>query len=359
MLREYIVPDISKEDFRSRLQAAFDDSKPASQVDAPQAPQTGAGENVATGATASASLAATSTPAAPSRPQPEAKPASNETQAHREDTRAVDNVREPKKTPKQEKSSQSVSQTTPKQKEEERKTSQPKQPEKRKAVQERKGTPTVSASHNKKTDDAEPRPRPKPGPPTQYRLQVRLFDGSSIRSSFAPSQTISRDVRPWINQQTVESHPYNLKHILTPLPNRTLTIVDEEQTLQELNLGATANLVMVPIQSYSEAYAGLGPSIPVRAASTAYDIASNAVGTATGFIGSWLGYGQTAPATAATAGSPTGPAGRGQTAGRPAASQNSNIRTLADQRREQGDSQLYNGNQVCLMHSAGLIIVDH
>lgn len=116
---------------------------------------------------------------------------------------------------------------------------------------------------------------------------------------------------------------------------------------------------MVPIQSYTEAYAGLGPSIPVRAASTAYDIASNAVGTATGFIGSWLGYGQTTPATAAAAGSSIEAAGRGQAAGRPAASQNSNIRTLADQRREQGDSQLYNGNQVCLMALCRLIIVDH
>lgn len=359
MLREYIVPDVSKNDFRSRLQAVFDDSKPSEQVDSSQATQT---DNVAAGATAPAPQPATSTPPASSRSQPEANPASNETRAYREETRPVDNVREPKKTSKQERPTQSVSQKTPKLEEEERKRSQPKQPEKRKAVQERKGTPTIPSSNNKKTDDAEPRPRPKPGPPTQYRLQVRLFDGSSVRSSFSPSQTISRDVRPWIDQQMAESRPYNLKHILTPLPNRTLTIADEEQTLQELNLGATANLVMIPIQSYTEAYAGVGPSLPVRAASAAYDVASSAVGTATGLVGSFFGYRQTTPATAAgspATGSPAESGGRRQATERPAASRSSNIRTLADQHREQGDSQLYNGNQVCLLHYAGLITVDH
>lgn len=343
MLREYIVPEVSKEDFHSRLQAVFDDSKPSGQVDSSQVSQTETG-NSAVAEAPEPIQSVTPTPTAPPRPQPEARPATNAPQTRREPSRPAGNARQPKQPQKEGKPERTSSQTP--QKEEERKSSQSKKPEK-KTVQERKDIPKPSKP-GKKVDDAEPRPRIPPGPPTQYRLQVRLFDGSSVRSSFTPSQTISRDVRPWLDQQMTENRPYNLKHILTPLPNRTLTIADEEQTLQAfLNLGATANLVMVPIQTYADAYSGAGPSLPVRAASAAYDMATSAVGSATGYMGSLLGYGQTTPATTA---SPAPAESRGQTLGRPAASRGPNIRTLADQRREQGDSQFYNGNQVCLLH---------
>lgn len=346
MLREYIVPDVSKEDFHSRLQAVFDDSKPSGQVDSSQVSQTETGNSAVAGAPEPIQPA-TPTPTAPPRLQPDARPATNAPQIRREPSRPVGNARQSKQSHKEQKPERTSSQTP--QKEEEHKGNQFKKPEK-KTVQERKDTPKSSKT-DKKEDDTEPRPRIPPGPPTQYRLQVRLFDGSSVRSSFTPSQTIGRDVRPWLDQQMTENRPYNLKHILTPLPNRTLTIADEEQTLQAfLNLGATANLVMVPIQTYTEAYSGAGPSLPIRAASAAYDMATSAVGSATGYMGSLLGYGQTTPATTASPSTATSSTEyRGQTPGRPAASRGPNIRTLADQRREQGDSQLYNGNQVCLL----------
>jgi len=145
-----------------------------------------------------------------------------------------------------------------------------------------------------------------------------------------------------------EKCPFNLKHILNPLPNRTLTIADEEQTLQSyLGLGATANLVMVPIQSYTEAYTGSG-SLPVRAVNSAYDLATSTVGAAAGYLGSWFGYGQTAASEGSSATGPSSASGDARPATRQTGFQGPNIRTLADQRREQGNNQFYNGNQVGL-----------
>lgn len=180
------------------------------------------------------------------------------------------------------------------------------------------------------------------GPPSQYRLQVRLFDGRSIRSSFTPTQTIRGDVRPWLDEQMGDDNrPYNLKHILTPLPNRTLSVTEESQTLRELSLGSTATLVMVPVQTYTTAYASAG-SLPVRGISAVYNVVSGVASTATGIVGSFLGYGSSAPASEAQP-APPPPV---QNAQRPRPT-GMNIRTLRDQQNERGDSQFYNGNQVC------------
>lgn len=198
---------------------------------------------------------------------------------------------------------------------------------------------STAAAHT--AEDSKPqRPAPR-APPTQFRLQVRLFDGRSIRSSFSPTQTIHSDVRPWLDEQMIDDHrPYNLKHILTPLPSRTLSVTEESQSLQDLGLGSTATLVMVPVQSYTEAYAAAG-SLPVRGISAVYNVVSSVAGTTTGLVGSLLGYGPSASANdtqsfaSASAENtrrprPTGP----------------NIRTLRDQQNSRGDNQFYNGNQV-------------
>ncbi|PWY82254.1 hypothetical protein BO70DRAFT_336703 [Aspergillus heteromorphus CBS 117.55] len=185
--------------------------------------------------------------------------------------------------------------------------------------------------------------------PNQYRLQVRLFDGRSVRGSFTPTQTIRADVRPWLETQMEdEKHPFNLKHIITPLPSRTITIAEEERTLEDLGLGSTATLVMVPIQSYTEAYAGSAASLPARAASSAYGLVSSAVGTATGLVGSLFGYGPAPPANEAA---PSTSASRSTSADggsrpRPSGSRGPVIRTLSDQRNERDDKQFYNGNQL-------------
>lgn len=194
-----------------------------------------------------------------------------------------------------------------------------------------------------KSELQEPKPIVPRGPPTEYRLQVRLFDGSSVRSSFTPTQSIRNDVRAWLDQKMEgDNRPYNLKHILTPLPSETLSVTQESQTLRDLGLGSTANLVMVPVSAYTEAYSA-ADSLPVRGISTIYNLASSAASTATGLVGSFLGYGSTAPASGASTPSPSPATGNSQ---RPRTT-GPNIRTLRDQQDGRGNSQLYNGNQVC------------
>ena len=206
--------------------------------------------------------------------------------------------------------------------------------------------PAVVKTTKKTKEQPKEEPKPKPpvprGPPQEYRLQVRLFDGSSVRSTFTPKQTIGKDVRSWLDQQMIDDNrPYNLKHILTPLPSRTLSVSEESQTLEKLGLGSTANLVMVPVQSYTSAYAASASSLPVRGVSAVYNVASSVASTATSFVGSFLGYGQTeAPREPEASSSQPAPTPRNTRSSGP------NIRTLHDQRNDGRDSQLYNGNQV-------------
>ncbi|KAE8360729.1 hypothetical protein BDV27DRAFT_37242 [Aspergillus caelatus] len=356
MLREYLVPDISKDDFHSRLKAVLEDSNPTTQ------PSLNSPAQDTQIHTASPSTNLHTAPATASQPEPSPAPvaavpapapASTESQGSRP-------LRQPGQqeynslraggrtyrveTPSQAPKPQPKKQETPKP----QGIAKPKDSTK-KQESETKATKNTASVESTDTPAKERKPQ-TPTPPKQYRLQVRLFDGSSIRSSFSPSQTIRGDVRPWIDSQPGdEKRPYNLKHILTPLPNRTLTIADEEQTLAELGLGSTANLVMVPINTYTEAYSATGSSLPARAVSSAYGLVSSAVGTATGLVGSFFGYSQPAltPSAAPQAStSSTSPSGDGASRSRPSPPRGPIIRTLRDQRNEQDDSQFYNGNQL-------------
>lgn len=136
-----------------------------------------------------------------------------------------------------------------------------------------------------------------------------------------------------------DNRPYNLKHILNPLPSETLSVTQESQSLQDLGIGSTANLVMVPVSTYTEAYSAAG-SLPVRCISAVYNLATSAAITVIGLVGSFLGYGSTEPATESIPAS-----GTTSTTQRPRSSR-PNIRTLSDQQDSRGDNQLYNGNQV-------------
>ncbi|GKZ20486.1 hypothetical protein AbraIFM66951_002657 [Aspergillus brasiliensis] len=367
MLCDYLVPDISKEDFRDRLLVKLDESRAPAQQDvgstgadvgdttsAPVASD--APDPVSPPMPAPVSAAPTPTPApvaapaptpAPAPSQPAPQPSTTEPEQPRDATiregkRRVDDARAEQQRPPPTKKLQQQKQV-PAPRQTSRPPTQESKPKPKLTPKEKPSSPIAP-----KEPTSEPAERRQPSPPKQYRLQVRLFDGSSVRSSFTPTQTIRNDVRPWLDSQMEERSPYNLKHILTPLPNRTLTIADEEQTLAELGLGSSANLVMVPIQTYTEAYSAAGASLPVRAVSSAYGLVSSAVGTATGLVGSFFGYGTTqssgneaAPA-ASTASSGSSDAGRR----RMNPSRGPIIRTLRDAQNEGDDRHFYNGNQL-------------
>lgn len=220
--------------------------------------------------------------------------------------------------------------------------------EDRKAREESRKLSLAPSTNNENNPPkaVEQRPQPK-ARPNQFRLQIRLFDGSSVRSSFSPTQTIQRDVRPWLDSQRSDGDvPYNLKQILTPLPSRTISVAEEDQTLEELGLGPTANLVMVPVRTYTEAYASAGASLPVRGLYAGYNLVTGTVGAVAGAIGSILGMSaDTEPAAAEsppTAETPSRVSLRGGRNGR------SNVRTLydGDDDDDREARQFYNGNQV-------------
>ncbi|KAJ6026823.1 uncharacterized protein N7446_004577 [Penicillium canescens] len=333
-LKEYIGPDVSKEDFCSRLLVALGDESaptpaPKSQVNAAPA----------------SSASPSPTPATP-RPQAQVPPSDSPARsAPKQGSEAA--IKKRMMTTmllkKDASPASSASQSSQPAKDIKEQVKPQYKKDKGKAPASQRPTDNGAEKSAAPSEPSELKPAIPRGPPAQYRLQVRLFDGSSVRSSFKPTQSIRNDVRPWLDQQMEgDNRPYNLKHILNPLPSETLSVTQESQTLQNLGIGSTANLVMVPVSTYTEAYSAAG-SLPVRGISAVYNLASSAASTATGLVGSFLGYGSSAPANDA------GPS----TSSSPAPGSNSrtrnpgpNIRTLRDQQNERGDSQLYNGNQL-------------
>ena len=196
-------------------------------------------------------------------------------------------------------------------------------------------------------------------------VQVRLFDGSTIRTRFdsPATQTLVSSVRSWIDlhlrstdgTKRLSIPPYTFKHILTPLPNRTLEVSEEEKTLQDLGLTPTATLVLVPVQGYTEAYTRSGVSGWLA---WVYGMVTGAFLHLLAFLRSIMGA-----AGGTGAANPTEPTLRSGGAkekqsvsaekkddGRPS----TKMRTLKDTEDEKDDRQLYNGNQV-RKHLLGLL----
>jgi UBX domain len=166
-------------------------------------------------------------------------------------------------------------------------------------------------------------------------LQIRLFDGSTIRNRFPSSATLRRDVRPWIDEKQTGDQPYNFKQVLTPLPNKNIEASEEEETLQSLGLTPNATLILVPIAAYSSAYEG-GTGLVSRGVSAGYGLVSSGLGMVTGLLGGILGGG-TAPLTEEHRQTPTTTSTQNPSI---------NVRTLRDQQSPRDDTQFYNGNAV-------------
>jgi hypothetical protein len=93
---------------------------------------------------------------------------------------------------------------------------------------------------------------------TQCAIQVRLFDGTTVRSRFSPHDNLRTQVRKWVDEQRVERDgdgdvPYSFKQILTPLPNRTIGIEEEEDSLWSLGLCPSATLVLNEVKDFTSA----------------------------------------------------------------------------------------------------------
>ena len=175
-------------------------------------------------------------------------------------------------------------------------------------------------------------------------LQVRLFDGSTIRSRFSSDHCLRQSVRHWVDEHRTDGDtPYTFKQILAPLPNRAISITEEEESLQSLDLTPSATLIMVPVQEFTAAYS-TQTGIVSKGLSASYTLVSASARILTGALGSFLGIGQ---GTATV--QPELSHGRGpeDSESEPRQSRSGiNVRTLGNQEGERDRRQFYNGNQL-------------
>ncbi|KAJ4383958.1 hypothetical protein N0V86_000802 [Didymella sp. IMI 355093] len=165
------------------------------------------------------------------------------------------------------------------------------QAEARKAEREaERNAESQSQSHPRSTTS------PRGSQAATVNLNVRLFDGRTIRSTFARTATLEKDVRAWIdsefsklskddaNIQNAALPPYFFRHILAPQPSRELSAGDENQTLGDIDLAPSATLVLVPVKGYSDAYTGTGAGTNLLAGTTT-GIVSGAFGLLSSTVG--------------------------------------------------------------------------
>lgn len=201
----------------------------------------------------------------------------------------------------------------------------------------------------------------------EVHLNIRLFDGRTIRSTFPRTAKLEDDVRPWIDREVAaiagnpnQKHPpYFFKQIMAPLPSRELSAGEENEALGDIDLAPSATLVLIPVKGHAEAYSGGGGGVVSGVVGGVtglvggiFGLAYNAAGYVGSTVGSVIGYGG---GEASGDQAPAQSSARGGTQRRPETPSDTGIRvrTLADQReREPRNQELYNGNQV----SAAIIL---
>lgn len=196
-------------------------------------------------------------------------------------------------------------------------------------------------------------------------LQVRLFDGTSIKGRFEPSATLDNNVRSWIKTTTADQGnvnaadvPFTFKQIVAPQPSRSIEVSEEHQTLADLGLTPNATLVLVPVAGYTEAYSGnAGRGYMSSALHLTYALAngaSNVLGSALSYVPGLSGPTAADPTASSTRysgsasedeGVPTNLDGSAESIG----SAKTKVKTLADQRAEakrmnDQNPEFYNGN---------------
>lgn len=175
---------------------------------------------------------------------------------------------------------------------------------------------------------------------TQCAIQIRLFDGSTIRRRFPSSDTLQKEVRQWVEEERGEiDTPFTFRQIMAPPPNRTITISEEEESLQSLGLIPSATLILVPIKGSVGAYDNKGLGVISKGVLAGYGLLSSGLGLVSGALGTLKG------GALSTTSQSTGQAGKSPSASG-AQTSSINIRTLTDQYPPNEAQQLYNGNTV-------------
>lgn len=180
------------------------------------------------------------------------------------------------------------------------------------------------------------------------KLQIRLFDGSTVRGQFEGGQSLGGDVRKWLEEQQQGMKglggAYGFKVILTPKPSKTIEAGEEGKSLQELGLTPSATLVLVPVAGKgARAYPGTVGGNPVtRALMAIVGVFTGLWALIVGFLGSMF---STRPAPAAVQGREMGASGAAT--GRDQ-SRKGGLRHLRPEGEKRNEQQFYNGNSVRL-----------
>ncbi|MCJ1396783.1 hypothetical protein MMC18_009675 [Xylographa bjoerkii] len=189
-------------------------------------------------------------------------------------------------------------------------------------------------AHQPASEIRQLRPRTSP----DCALQIRLFDGTTIRSRFHPDLSIRGNVRKWIDEQRTDGDtPYTFRQVLAPRPNQNISISEEEQSLQSLGLTPSATLIMVPVQGYTTAYAADSGYLS-KGLTAGYIVAS----WITKAMGTFLGVGSAETSLPKSHGISQSHTDDTEVPSTSAI----NIRTLKDQEKNKDSQQFYNGNQV-------------
>ncbi|WKT47921.1 hypothetical protein QSH57_012826 [Fusarium oxysporum f. sp. vasinfectum] len=155
-------------------------------------------------------------------------------------------------------------------------------------------------------------------------LQVRLFDGSTLRNRFKTTAHL-KEVRHWVDENRGDgSQPYTFKQVLTPLPNKNIDETEEDKPLGDLGLFPSSTLVLIPVKKFT----------------TAYDDSQGIVSRVIGFIlgiFTWI--------FSLFGGGDERTGHRGPTSDAPGSSQE-RVQSFQNRRDQQRDQQLYNGNSL-------------
>lgn len=203
----------------------------------------------------------------------------------------------------------------------------------------------------------------------QCAIQVRLFDGSTVRTRFPARATLATDVRRWVDSVRADGdEPYTFKVILTPLPNRAVDpAADEGRTLLELGLAPSSTLVLAPVDRASS------PAYP-RIRAGLNNPLSRLIAAVLAFVGSVLGGVVGTLTGSGTRGRLTNNGGGGGGGGQVSGEQqkedraqgratgrdgagSSRINGFNNPDDRQRDYQLYNGNSVSLPKPPNIIII--
>ncbi|KAG6038544.1 hypothetical protein E4U41_004112 [Claviceps citrina] len=176
-------------------------------------------------------------------------------------------------------------------------------------------------------------------------IQVRLLDGSTIRSRFKTASPV-RHLRQWVDAaRTDGSTPYVLKQLLTPQPNRPIDDTEEDKSLGEVGLSPSSTLILVPIPAYASAY-GDSPSREGGILSRLISLLLGAVTWLLGVLGLHGGDGNGGSSSSSrNESSSTPPAGAGAVAVS-ARSKDGRVQGFENPNDRRRDHQLYNGNSL-------------